>query len=282
MMYVIRLQCKDTHGIVASVALALSEAMCNIEDSAQFHDPFSGQFFMRVVFSAPSEKEYKNFKDIFINVAEKFSMIWSTHEQDKAISTLLIVSQYDHCLQDILYRTKKGALNLDIKAIVSNHENCKEYAEQYGVPYHFLPIEKTDKAKADQEQKIREIAQNSEIDLIVLARYMQILSQEFSNEYLGKIINIHHSFLPGFKGAKPYKQAYERGVKIIGATAHFVTEELDEGPIIEQETIRVDHSYTPKNMQNLGWEGEARVLARAIKLFTEHRIFMSGTRTIIL
>ncbi len=280
-MYVLQLSCVDKPGIVAAVATALRDSRCNIEESSQFNEPFSGQFFMRVVFSPLSENAEKTFeKAIKETVSKTFDMKWAIKALDEPVPTILMVSKDDHCLNDILYRWRTNHLSIDIKAIISNHNSCKTLADERNIPFHHLPITKD--TKETQEAAIAQIIEKTETELVVLARYMQILSAAFCRTYTGRIINIHHSFLPGFKGAKPYHQAYERGVKIVGATAHFATPDLDEGPIIEQETVRIDHTYGPEKLQRLGRNTEARVLSRAIELYTEQRIFLHENRTVIL
>lgn len=279
-MHILRLSCADQPGIVAAVATCLSNNQCNIEDSSQFHDKFSGQFFMRVVFNPLEDDCRERFEDNFKTIADGYSMEWQVTPVSEKVRTLVLVSKTDHCLNDILYRWRTKQLNIDITGIISNHDNNRKLVEERGLPFHHLPITKD--SKAEQEAEIREIIKNTDTELVILARYMQILSEDMSDDFSGRIINIHHSFLPGFKGAKPYHQAYERGVKLIGATAHFATADLDEGPIVEQEIKRVDHSHDPKQMQSIGRDIEARVLARAIQLYTERRIFMHGKRTIIL
>jgi formyltetrahydrofolate deformylase len=279
-MYCLRLDCQDRPGIVAAVATALSAAGCNIEESAQFNDPFSGYFFMRVVLSPVQKDAQITFKKNFRPIAESFGMEWSLTALEAPVRTLILVSKEDHCLNDLLYRWRTKQLPIDIAAIASNHETTRALVESHGIEFHHLPI--TPETKHNQEQQISALVESTGSELIILARYMQILSHEFCAQHAGRVINIHHSFLPGFKGARPYHQAYERGVKIIGATAHFATQDLDEGPIIEQKTERVDHAYTPEKMQALGRDTEARTLARAIQLYTERRIFLHGQRTVIL
>lgn len=279
-MNILTLQCKDQPGIVAKVSGALHECGCNVEEAAQFNDQSSGQFFMRFVFSDIQDGAHKCFIGHFQSVANDYDMNWSITPAHEPIKTLLLVSKADHCLHDILYRWRTDHLNIDITGVVSNHETCRSLVEGHGLPFHYFPV--TANTKQPQESSIRQIIEHSESELIVLARYMQILSPAFSSAYMGRIINIHHSFLPGFKGARPYHQAYERGVKIIGATAHFVTEDLDEGPIIEQDIRHIDHSFTPQMLQQTGQDTEARVLSRAIKFYSERRIFLNGQRTVIL
>lgn len=277
-MYILRLHCPDKPGVVAAVATALSEAHCNIEESAQFNDHLSGRFFMRVVFAPLKEDAKQAFETRFSAIARDFAMDWEITDQNAPVKALILVSKADHCLNDLLYRWRTSHLNIDIKAVVSNHEDSRKLVEERGLEFHYHPVDGDNK----KEKELCEIIEGGKVELVILARYMQVLSDDFCKAYAGRVINIHHSFLPGFKGAKPYTQAYERGVKIIGATAHFATSDLDEGPIIDQETVRVDHTYTPEKMQNLGRDTEARVLARAIELYTERRVFLHGQRTVIL
>ena len=279
-MQILRLHCDDKPGVVAAVATCLANNECNIEESSQFNDSLSGQFFMRVVFTPLQDGCLKSFTSRFTEIADEFNMQWQICDASAPIKTLLMVSKADHCLNDLLYRWRNKYLPIDITGIVSNHEDHRELIEDKGLAFHHLPV--TPKNKAEQETALTKIIEDTDTELIVLARYMQILSNNLCAKYQGRIINIHHSFLPGFKGAKPYHQAYERGVKIIGATAHFTSEELDEGPIIEQETVRITHADTPKKLQLIGQDTESKVLARAIKLYTERRIFLHGSRTIIL
>jgi formyltetrahydrofolate deformylase len=279
-MHILRLHCPDRPGIVATVATALSDSDCNIEESAQFHDPFSNYFFMRVVVSPVADGGMERFRKSFTAIATRFEMGWSLTPLAQPVKTLILVSKEDHCLNDLLYRWRTRQLNIDITAIASNHETCAGLAGERGLPYHHLPIEGGTKLR--QEAALKDLIERTGSELIVLARYMQVLSDEFCAAHPGRIINIHHSFLPAFKGAKPYTQAFERGVKIIGATAHFATPDLDEGPIIEQETVRITHAHTPEKMAQTGKDTESRVLARAIGLYTERRIFLHGRRTVIL
>lgn len=279
-MFVLRVKCKDKPGIVAAVSSTLSNAECNIEESAQFNDHLSGQFFMRVVFSPLTDSAQQNFCRNFLNAAENFEMDWDVHDCAESVKTVVMVSKEDHCLHDILYRWSSGNLPIEIVAVVSNHESCRKLTADHGIPFYYLPVLSTNKAQ--QEQTLRDIINDTKAELIVLARYMQILSPDFCTEFKGRVINIHHSFLPGFKGAKPYNQAYERGVKLIGATAHFATSDLDEGPIIEQETVRITHADDPEKLKIIGRDTEKLVLARAINIFAQRRIFLQGHRTVIL
>ncbi|MAI61934.1 MAG: formyltetrahydrofolate deformylase [Micavibrio sp. TMED27] len=279
-MFILRVHCKDQPGVVAAVASSLANADCNIEESAQFNDPLSGCFYMRVVFKPCVDGAEGVFKSGFERIAEQYEMNWEVTPHKVPLKTLIMVSKADHCLNDILYRWRTKHLNIDIVGVVSNHETARELVEGRGLDFHYLPV--TPETKVEQEQKLRSLIDDTGAELTVLARYMQILSGELCNDYRGRIINIHHSFLPSFKGAKPYHQAYERGVKVIGATAHFATEDLDEGPIIEQDVKHIDHSLGPRRLQTIGRDIESRVLSRAIELYSERRIFMHGRRTIIL
>ena len=235
---------------------------------------------MRTVFSPTREGAAAAFVTAFDQIGRAFSMTWTVHDEDAKTPILIMVSKADHCLHDILYRWRSGQLNVDIKGIVSNHPDNDIIARQNGLPFTLLPV--TADNKQAQEKTLHDIVERSGSELIILARYMQVLSNDFCALYPGRIINIHHSFLPGFKGAKPYHQAWERGVKIIGATAHFVTKDLDEGPIIEQETVRIDHAHGPEKMQILGKDIESRVLSRAIAAYVERRVFLHNNRTVIL
>lgn len=278
--FILTLHCKDKPGIVAAVATNLSNADCNIEGSAQFNDNLTGHFFMRVVLKPLSASALESFQKNFQTIATEYQMEWQLHAQDAPLKTVILVSKTDHCLNDLLYRWRTQHLNIDIAGVISNHETNRSLVESRGIPFHHLPVSAD--TKPDQEQKIKAIVEDTGAELIVLARYMQVFSDDICRHYEGKVINIHHSFLPGFKGANPYRQAYERGVKLIGATAHFATADLDEGPIIEQDVVRINHSYDPARLQALGRDTEARVLAKAIEMFSERRIFSHGSRTVIL
>lgn len=279
-MFVLRVKCEDKPGIVAAVSTCLSNAGCNIEESAQFNDHQSGRFFMRVVYSPLTESAQETFSRCFETVAQAYDMIWDVHDCAEKVKTVIMVSKADHCLHEILYRWESGNASIDIVGVVSNHEACRTLVESHGLPFHFLPI--TPENKSEQERSLRCIIADTDAELIVLARYMQVLSAEFCEDFRGRVINIHHSFLPGFKGARPYDQAYARGVKLIGATAHFATSDLDEGPIIEQETVRITHADDPKKLRDIGRDTEKLVLARAINIYAQHRIFLNRQRTVIL
>ncbi len=279
-MNVLRLQCDDRPGIVAAVATTLANSQCNIEESSQFHDPGSNTFFMRVVFSCPEAGCSIHFRERFENVAQQFGMTWHLCDLTNPVRTLVLVSKAGHCLHDMLYRWQSGHLPVTITGVVCNHATLGPMAAAYDLPFHLLPV--NDGNRAEQEAAIDDLVQQTDSELIVLARYMQVLSDGFCSKFSGRIINIHHSFLPGFKGARPYHQAYERGVKIIGATAHFATPDLDEGPIIAQDTANVDHSHSPEMLQTLGQDNESRVMNRAVRLYGQRRIFLHGQRTVIL
>lgn len=235
---------------------------------------------MRIVFAPLKSGAQNAFQTAFTPIAASFAINWQVTPQNKPVKALILVSKADHCLNDLLYRHRTNSLNIDITAIASNHETTRNLAETNNIPFHHLPI--TPDTKAAQEAKIRALITETDAELVILARYMQILSNDFCTHYAGRVINIHHSFLPGFKGAKPYHQAHARGVKIIGATAHFATPDLDEGPIITQSTLPIDHSFTPQKLQSTGQDSESRTLAAAIDLYAQHRIFLHGNRTVIL
>lgn len=278
--YILTLSCVDTRGIVAAVTTFLTKQCGFIIESAQFGDESTGHFFMRVEFSlqggAPTAGMLRS---LFAEqVAVPFDMTWEIHDKNKKARVLVLVSKHGHCLHDVLYRTSTGQLPIEIPAIVSNHPDMAAIAEWHKVPYHAFAV---DENKPQQEAKIMALVEQLKIDVVVLARYMQILSPELSEKLAGRAINIHHSFLPSFKGARPYHQAYDRGVKIIGATAHYVTDDLDEGPIIEQEVARVDHTHTPENLAAIGRDIECQVLARALRYHIEHRVILNGKKTVV-
>lgn len=279
-MFILCLQCEDRPGIVAAVSSCLNDAGCNIEEASQFNDHLSGQFFMRVVYAPLKEKSQQNFCAEFENIAQKFEMKWNVHSVAEPVKTLILVSKEGHCLNNLLYRWRSKNLNVDIAGVVSNHETCRGMAQGYDLPFHHVPVSPDTRAQA--EGALEELIEESGAELIVLARYMQILSGAMCEKYRGRVINIHHSFLPGFKGANPYAQAYARGVKIIGATAHFATQDLDEGPIIAQDTVHITHAQSPEKLKVIGQDTEEKVLARAIRHYAERRIFLHGQRTVIL
>ncbi len=282
--YILNLSCIDQRGIVQRVSGFLAEHGCNIIESAQFGDAQSQLFFMRVYFAAEDTAiNDAVLRANFSAMAETMQMTWQLHDAHKKPRVMLMVSKIGHCLNDLLFRYKSGLLQVEIPAIVSNHTDFYQLAASYNIPFHHLPLAQgaSEEAKRAQEQRVLEIIQSAEIDLVVLARYMQILSPEMCTALQGRAINIHHSFLPSFKGAKPYYQAHERGVKLIGATAHFVTGDLDEGPIIEQDVERVDHAMNPATLTAIGRDVECVVLARAVKYFIEHRILLNDHKTVV-
>lgn len=277
--YILTIACPDRVGIVAAVSGLLAAHRGNIVESDQFSDTESGQFFMRLMFDLDEMGESALLRD-FSPLAQEFAMDWRLHDPRRRLRVMILVSKAEHCLNDLLYRHRTGALAMDITAIVSNHRDLAHLAEWHSIPYHHLPV--TAETKPAQERQILALIQHTRTELVILARYMQILSPELCQALAGRAINIHHSFLPGFKGAKPYHQAYTRGVKLIGATAHFVTANLDEGPIIEQEVERVDHAHTPEQLAAVGRDIENIVLARAMHYHLERRVFLNGKKTVVL
>jgi formyltetrahydrofolate deformylase len=278
--HVLTISCYDTVGIVAAVSGFLSGRNIFITESAHYGDPETNRFFMRTVFRATAEPaELNELKQAFAAIGEKFGMNWEISDTSKKPRVLILVSKFDHCLNDLLYRYRIGALPIEIPAVVSNHPDLQRVVEWHGIPYHHLPV--TKETKAAQERKILEMVERLNIDLVVLARYMQVLSADMCKALAWKTINIHHSFLPSFKGAKPYHQAHARGVKIIGATAHYVTSDLDEGPIIEQAVERVDHMPTAEDFVAIGRDIENVVLSRAVKFHVERRIIANGSKTVV-
>jgi formyltetrahydrofolate deformylase len=286
--FVLTLSCRDTTGIVHAVSGLLYQAGCNIIDSQQFGDvedaDATGLFFMRVHFVAPEQlADVPTLDRLFGHVRQQFGMRADFDAVTRRSRVLLMVSRFGHCLNDLLFRWRSGQLAIDIPAIVSNHPDFESLAASYGVPFHHLPLtDGTDAtAKGAQESVVRALIERERIDLVVLARYMQVLSPAFCDALAGRAINIHHSFLPSFKGARPYAQARARGVKLIGATAHYVTPDLDEGPIIEQDVARVDHSLSTDDVAAVGRDVECVVLARAVRWHVEHRVLMNGHKTVV-
>jgi len=278
--FVLTITCPDTVGIVAAVSGFLTQHDCFITEAAQFGDPLSRRFFMRIVFSAGAlTPERQEFDKLFSLIAARFQMIWTMNDQSRKPRVVIMVSKFGHCLVDLLHRYHTGQLPIDIPAVISNHQEMRSIVEWHGIPYHYLAVDKHDKAA--QEARVTEVIDRAGADLVVLARYMQILSSDLSARLSGRAINIHHSFLPSFKGAKPYHQAHSRGVKIIGATAHYVTADLDEGPIIEQSVERVDHTHTPDDLVAIGRDIENLVLARAVRWHVEHRVLPNGSKTVV-
>ena len=286
--FILTLSCKDTKGVVYAVSGLLYQAGCNIIDSQQFGDvqdpDGTGLFFMRVHFQAPGHlSDAAVLENMFVNVRDQFGMTASFHALARKPRILLMVSKHGHCLNDLLFRWHSGQLDVDIPAIVSNHPDFGDLARGYGLAFHHLPLlaGSSFETKRQQEQQVERLVEEHEVDLVVLARYMQILSPEFCEFLKGRAINIHHSFLPSFKGARPYDQAHDRGVKLIGATAHYVTADLDEGPIIEQDVERVDHTLSPEDFAAVGRDVESVVLARAVRWHIEHRVLLNGHKSVV-
>jgi formyltetrahydrofolate deformylase len=279
--FVLKVACPGTRGIVAAIGNFLADRGCNITEMSQYDDENQGRYFSRVVFRtdttpAPNLDELK---DAFRATASRFDMEWEMRAQDDKARVLIMVSKFDHCLEDLLYRQRMGELPMIISAVVSNHDTLRPLVERHDIPFHVLPM--TPETKTEQEAQLLKVVADTRSELVVLARYMQVLSDDLCRKLSGKAINIHHSFLPGFKGAKPYHQAFERGVKLIGATAHYVTGDLDEGPIIEQVVERVDHTFGPDLLVAAGRDSEKLALARAVKFHIESRVFLNGNKTVI-
>jgi formyltetrahydrofolate deformylase len=277
---VLLLSCPDQRGIVATVTALLFEHGANIEESQQFDDVRTDHFFMRIRFSVEiGGPDAPRWRELFAPVGTAYDMDWSIRDAATPYRTLLMVSRFGHCLNDLLFRWRSGALNMDVPAVVSNHPDLEPLVRSYGIPFHHVPV--TADTKPEAEARLREIVAANDVDLVVLARYMQVLSDDLTRDLSGRVINIHHSFLPSFKGAKPYHQAFARGVKLIGATAHYVTADLDEGPILEQDVVRVDHRMAPEELVRAGEEVESRVLARAVRWHCESRVLLNGDRTVV-
>jgi len=276
--YVLRLQCADQAGIIHAVSTGLLDCGANIVEQAQFSDPDLNEFCLRTRFETP-EQDIERVKQNIASQIDRFHPEFTLRLTNDRRRVLLMVSKYDHCLVDLLYRHSIGDLHVDIPVIVSNHEDCRSIAEAHGIPFVYLPV--TSDNKTEQEQALLKLVSSYSIDFVVLARYMQVLSEDLCNALPGRIINIHHSFLPGFVGAKPYHQAYNRGVKMIGATSHFVTAHLDEGPIIDQDIQRVGHAQTAEDLVSIGRDVERRVLSHTVSLVAEDRVFLVGRRTVV-
>lgn len=278
---VLTLSCDNQVGIVAAVTAALADLGLDITESSQFEDVESGRFFVRMAVRRPDgDIDLGRARAALGAVAEALNAEWQFQNMSRPLRALVMVSKFDHCLHDILYRVSKSEIPVEIVAVASNHDTARRLTEGYGVPYHHIPITKATKPEA--EAALRDLARDTGAELIVLARYMQILSEEMCRDYAGRIINIHHSFLPSFKGARPYHQAWRKGVKLIGATAHFVTPDLDEGPIIEQDVVRVTHAMSADDLVAAGRDVERRVLSRAVRAFAERRVLMNGVnRTVV-
>jgi len=277
--YVLTVSCKSTRGIVAAITGYLAEEGCYITDSSQFDDLETGLFFMRLTFISQEGATLDKLTAGFEAVKTRFGMVADIRDSEQRMKVLLMVSRFGHCLNDLLYRWKIGALPIDIVGVISNHFDYQKVVVNHDIPFHHIPVTKANKAQA--EARMMDVVEQTGTELIVLARYMQILSDAICQKMSGRIINIHHSFLPSFKGANPYKQAYERGVKLIGATAHYVTADLDEGPIIEQDIARITHAQSAEDYVSIGRDVESQVLARAVHAHIHHRTFINGNRTVV-
>jgi formyltetrahydrofolate deformylase len=276
--FVLTITCQDQVGIVHAVTEFLLAHGANIKEHQQFDDPVHGVVHLRTAFTGPDELRLETMETNFAVIADRFGMRYRLHDQTPP-RMLIMVSKGGHCLNDLIFRWRAGGLGGEIALVVSNHEDLRPMAESAGLPFLHIPVSPATKEAA--EQRLLELVEEHDIDLVVLARYMQILSDDLCRALAGRAINIHHSFLPGFKGARPYHQAYERGVKLVGATAHYVTADLDEGPIIEQEVIRVDHTYDPRALSTVGQDAEALALSRAVRWHCEHRVLLEGTSTVV-
>jgi formyltetrahydrofolate deformylase len=279
--FVLTLTCPDRAGIVHAVTGLLVEQRGNILESQQFGDLAENRFFMRVRFAVEGAgaETLERLRSAFAPVAERWGMTWELWDAGAPYRTLILVSKFSHCLNDLLFRWSSGSLQIDVVGVVSNHPDCERLVASYGVPYHHVPV--TADTKADAEKRLLELVDGEGIDLVVLARYMQVLSDDTCRRLAGKAINIHHSFLPSFKGARPYHQAFDRGVKLVGATAHYVTGDLDEGPIIEQDVMRVDHRFDAAELAAAGRDVESQVLSRAVRWHAESRVLLNGSKTVV-
>ena len=279
--YILNATCDSRMGTVAAVSVFLASRKCYISDMQQFDDVLTGRFFVRVSFYGDPVQtpELEALKAEFLEVAEQEDMEWAIHDGEKKPRVLIMVSKFDHCLNDLLYRHRTGELKMDITTVISNHPDLRPMVEGHNIPFICLPV--TPETKAGREQQLLDIVSATNSELVVLARYMQVLSDDLCRSLRGRAMNIHHSFLPGFKGAKPYHQAHARGVKLTGATAHYVTADLDEGPIIEQIVERVDHTFTPEKLAAAGRDSECRALASAVKFHIERRVFLNGSKTVV-
>ena len=278
--FILRVQCPDKYGIVAKVSSTLNKANLFILDSAHYGDPEKKIFFMRAkLIYSKKNLNLNDFSNFFEKECKSLKMEWSIKEADYHPNTAIFVSKYGHCLQDLMYRVDSGILPMNVSCIISNHRDHEKISNWHDIPFFYVPVSRNNKLRAEKET--RKILKDFDIDLLILARYMQILSNKMCKDFYGKIINIHHSFLPSFKGAKPYHQAYEKGVKILGATAHYVSSDLDEGPIIEQSVERVDHAKSPKDLELIGRDLESITLAKAVKYHIEQRIFINNQKTVI-
>ncbi|WP_309108840.1 formyltetrahydrofolate deformylase [Arthrobacter sp.] len=276
--FVLTLSCVERAGIVQAVTTFLFERGFNIEEHQQFDDGLRQTLHLRTAFSGPTHFEAARLEEEFRPIADRFEMTFSFHDETQE-RVLVMVSKFGHCLNDLIFRWRGGSLGGELVAVVSNHETHRAMAEAAGLPFVYIPV--TPESKEDAERRLLELVDEYNVDLVVLARYMQVLSNDLCRALEGRAINIHHSFLPGFKGARPYHQAYDRGVKLVGATAHYVTADLDEGPIIEQEVIRVDHSFGPTALSTVGQDAEALALARAVRWHCEHRVLLDQSSTVV-
>jgi formyltetrahydrofolate deformylase len=277
--FVLVLSCPDRPGIVHSAAAFLLEHGGNILESQHFSDPLSGRYFMRIVFETAEHLDVDVLQAEFAVVAERFGMEFELWPARAPYRTLILVSKHLHCLNDLLFRVSTGSLQIEVPAVVSNHPDAEALVTAHGIPFHHVPV--TPDTKPQAEAELLRLVDELDVDLVVLARYMQVLSDSLCRELSGKAINIHHSFLPSFKGAKPYHQAFDRGVKLVGATAHYVTSDLDEGPIIEQDVLRVDHTYDQDHLVSAGRDVEAQVLSRAVRWHSQSRVLLNGHRTVV-
>lgn len=277
--FALTVTCPSTRGVVAAIANYMADNGCNISDSSQFDDLETGRFFMRISIKSETGATQDDLITGFAETAAKFDMTYDFHDKSEKMKVIIMVSRFGHCLNDLLYRWKIGALPIDIVGVISNHMEYQKVVVNHDIPFHHIKVTKENKPEAEAAQMA--IVRDSGAELIVLARYMQVLSDEMCTAMSGKIINIHHSFLPSFKGANPYKQAFERGVKLIGATSHYVTADLDEGPIIEQDIVRVTHAQSANDYVSLGRDVESQVLARAIHAHIHRRVFLNGNKTIV-
>lgn len=277
--FVLTVECPSKIGVVAAIASYMAGEGCNITDSAQFDDQNTGQFFARLSFEAPETETLDLLNAGFAEIGTKFEMDYAFYDDSKKMKVLIMVSRFGHCLNDLLYRSKIGALPVEIVGVISNHLDYQKVVVNADIPFHYIKVTKENKPEAEAAQM--RVIEESGAELVVLARYMQVLSDEMCQVMSGRIINIHHSFLPSFKGANPYKQAYERGVKLIGATSHYVTADLDEGPIIEQDIVRITHAQSASDYVSLGRDVESQVLARAIHAHAHHRAFINGNKTVV-
>ena len=277
--YCLTVTCASRRGTVASISTFLADHGCNITDSSQFDDQETGQFFMRVSFTSEEGAALSELNEAFVPVSEKFGLVFQFHDEATKMRVAIMVSSFGHCLNDLLYRVRIGALPVEIVAVISNHMDYQKVVVNADIPFQCIRVTKENKPHA--ETAIMKVIEETEAELIVLARYMQILSDEMCQKMSGRIISIHHSFLPSFKGANPYKQAYERGLKLIGATSHYVTADLDEGPIIEQDIVRITHAQSATDYVSLGRDVESQVLARAIHAHVHHRVFLNGNKTVV-